>query len=127
MASKRSSIAFEFVLEELHELNPAVKPMFGCHALYIGEAIVLITRKKDSHLEDNGVWVATTHEHHESLRKEFPSLRNIILLGGPKSNWQNIPANADDFEESVLKVCTLIRKRDKRIGKVPKPRKRKKN
>jgi hypothetical protein len=127
MTAKKGSIAFDFVLEELHELNPVIKPMFGCHALYIGEAIVLITRKKNSHFEDNGVWVATTHEHHESLRNELPLLRNIKLLGGPKSNWQNIPFDADDFEESVLKVCSLIRKRDKRIGKIPKPRKQQKN
>jgi hypothetical protein len=124
--SARKTIAFDFVLEELFSLDPVVKPMFGCHALYIGDAIVLITRNKPEHTTDNGVWIATTHQHHESLRNDFPSMRTIDLLGGGKeTSWQNLPADADDFEESVMKACDLIRKSDKRIGKIPKPRKKK--
>ena len=126
LKEKRKAIAFDFVLEELHTLNPVVKPMFGCHALYIGEAIVLITRNKKDHVDDNGVWIATSREHHESLRSEFPSLRGINVLGGKNSNWQIIPVEADDFEESVFKACALILKGDKRIGRIPKPKKRKK-
>lgn len=124
---EKKTIAFDFVLDELFILNPEVKPMFGCHAIYVGNTIVLITRNKPEHTEDNGVWIATTHEHHASLHNDFPSLRHIKLLGGPKSNWQNIPVEADDFEESVLKACSLIRKGDPRIGKIPKNRKRKTN
>jgi len=123
---KKVTIAYDFVLEELLALNPRVNPMFGCHAVYIGEAIVLITRNKPDHIRDNGVWIATTHQHHESLRKDFPSMRKIELLGGGKeTSWQNLPADADDFEESVLKACALVRKGDARIGKIPKPRKKK--
>ena len=75
------SIPFEFVLEQLDRLNPVVKPMFGCFAIYIGEKMVLILRKKTADDPDNGVWIATAPEHHESLMKTFPSMRSIRLFG----------------------------------------------
>lgn len=101
--------------------------MFGCHAIYIGKSIMLITRNRNTHPEDNGVWIATTQEHHESLRKDIPSMRRIRLLGNGETNWQNIPADAEDFEESVFRACALIQKHDKRIGKIPKAKKQKRN
>lgn len=100
--------------------------MFGCHAIYQNEKIVLITRNKEEHKHDNGVWLATTQEHHASLKRDFPSMRSIQLLGNKETAWQNLPADADDFEESVLKACDLIRKGDIRIGKIPKPKNKKK-
>jgi hypothetical protein len=93
--------------------------MFGCHAIYVGERIVLILRKKDDDIHDSGVWVATTPKHHESLKVIFPSIRSIRLFGGRSSSWQNIPMEADDFEESVMTACEMILKKDLRIGKVP--------
>jgi hypothetical protein len=94
--------------------------MFGCHAVYVEEKIVFILRDKGNPREDDGVWVATTREHHEALRCELPSLRSItVLAGGGVTGWQNLPAEADDFEESVLHACELVRRRDARIGKVP--------
>jgi hypothetical protein len=53
-------------------------------------------------------------------------MRRIYLFGNGETSWQNLPAEADDFEESVFRACALIRKGDPRIGKIPKPRKRKK-
>jgi hypothetical protein len=55
--------------------------MFGCTAIYVGEKIALILRQKPSYERDNGVWLATTREHHESLRQDFPNMRSIALLG----------------------------------------------
>lgn len=98
--------------------------MFGCHAIYVSNKIVLILRKKENDV-DNGVWVATTTDHHESLRKIFPSMRSIKLFGEGESGWQVIPWDADDFEESVNLACDLILKNDPRIGKIPKPKKKK--
>jgi hypothetical protein len=122
---KSKPIAFDFVLDELCTADPVVRPMFGCHAIYVREKIVLILRKKEGPGKDNGVWVATTSTHHESLRKDFPSMRSISLFGGVESGWQNLPDEDDHFEEEVMKICKFILKGDSRIGKVPKPRARK--
>lgn len=123
---KLNPVAFDFVLEHLHPLDPIVKPMFGCHALYVENKIVLILRKRDTDKDDNGVWIATGRNYHQSLKKEFPSLRSIGVLGSGESNWQMIPEDADDFEESAIKACDLILKRDERIGKVPKQKSKRK-
>ena len=124
MNKQRKPIPFNFVLEELYSENPTVRPMFGCHAIYVRNKLVLILRKRDDHECDNGVWIATDAAHHESLRCLFPSMRSIKLLGGSTTSWQNLPLDADDFEESVLKVCNLILKNDARIGKIPKKKKK---
>lgn len=119
-------IPFEFVLDYLDTAAPVIKPMFGCHAIYIGNKIVMILRDKKDHTTDNGVWLATTHEHHAGLRKDFPSLRSIKIFGPGESGWQILPKKADDFEESVIKACQFILKGDARIGKIPKPKAKKK-
>jgi hypothetical protein len=122
----KRKLPYAFVLEELAHLQPNTRPMFGCTAIYLGDKIVFILREREAHADDNGVWIATTSEHHASLQKDFPSMRSIRLFGtdGP-SGWQNLPADCDDFEESVLKACALVEKGDPRIGKIPKGRKKK--
>ncbi len=118
-------VPFEFLLEELEPLAPWTRPMFGCHAVYVEERIVFILRDKKDPRCDDGVWVATTREHHASLRREFPSLRRVqVLAGGAETGWQVLPAEADDFEDSVLRACALVRAGDPRIGKIPASRKR---
>jgi hypothetical protein len=112
-------IPFDFVLEQLYSISPTVRPMFGCHALYIEDKIVLVLRSRETDIEDNGIWIATTPDHHPSLEKDFPSLRNISLLGTSQSSWRNLPADDDNFESDAVKACQFILKRDPRIGKVP--------
>ena len=119
-------LPFEFVLEALARVHPRIRPMFGCHGIYVGEKIVLMLRKRADGPEDNGVWIATLQRHHASLKKELPSLRSILLFGSKVTGWQNLPDDAVDFEESAIKACELILKGDPRIGKVPKPRAKKK-
>jgi hypothetical protein len=116
-------IPFEFVLEEIAALSPWTRYMFGSTAVYVDEKIVLILRHKETGREDNGIWLATIPEHHESLSREFPSMRSISVFGPGPSGWQLLPEDADDFEESALLACKLILKRDSRIGKTPTPRK----
>jgi len=96
--------------------------MFGCLAVYVERKIVLILRDKREPAADNGVWLATTLEHHDSLRREFPNMRSIRVFGRKVTGWQVLPADAPDFEESALRACELIAARDPRIGKVPKPK-----
>ena len=118
----QSSIPFSFVLEYLFPREPRIKPMFGCYALYLDRRIVLILRERKIHPEANGVWLATGREHHASLKKIFPSMRSIDMLGASPTNWQLLPAKSRDFEASVIKACELIVKGDPRIGKIPKSR-----
>lgn len=114
---------FEFVLDALGSLSPQTRPLFGCTAVYIGEKIVLVLRDKNQAVDDNGVWIATTEEHHASLQREFPSMRSIGVLGKEVTGWQVLPANASDFEQSALRACDLIVAGDPRIGKIPGSRK----
>jgi hypothetical protein len=97
--------------------------MFGCLAIYIGRKIVLILRDKGGAGPDNGVWLATTCEHHESLRGEFPNMRSIGVLGKAVTGWQILPSDAPDFEEAALRACELVAAGDPRIGKIPKSKK----
>jgi hypothetical protein len=107
----------------LERASPYTKPMFGSTAVYIGEQIVLILRSRDSYPSDNGIWVATTQEHHPSLRAEFPSLRSIAAFGPGETGWQVLPEEATDFEEAAHRLCALVLRGDPRIGKIPKTRK----
>lgn len=121
-AKKKSAgakIPFPFVLDELAECSPYTKPMFGCLGVYVGEKIVLIMRHKAADDPDNGIWVATTGEHHVSLLSEFPSLRSLVMFGPGPTGWQNLPLEAPDFEEAALGLCRAVRAGDPRIGKTP--------
>jgi hypothetical protein len=100
--------------------------MFGCTAVYVGDKIVFILRQKGNPIPDDGVWLATTAEHHESLQKDFPTMRSIELFGPGPTGWQVLPADSDDFEDNVLKACAFILQSDPRIGKIPKSRWKKK-
>ena len=116
---KRKNIPHEFVLEALDQVSPWTRPMFGCLAVCVGEKIVLILRDKPTYPKDNGVWLATTPDHHESLRHEFPHMRSIELLGKKITGWQVLPVDSPDFEEASLRACELVVAEDPRIGKVP--------
>lgn len=121
IADRKKGPPFAFVLDDLDELEPHTRPMFGCTAVYVGERIVMILRERPAHIEDNGVWIATTAEHHASLRRELPSLRSILVLNeGRITGWQNVPVDGPDFEDEVMRACALVRAGDPRIGKIPK-------
>jgi len=99
--------------------------MFGCIAVYVEDKIALILRDKPSNPADNGVWLATAREHHESLRDDFPNMRSISVLGEEVTSWQVLPVDAADFDESAVRACELVLARDPRIGKIPGEKKRK--
>lgn len=118
----RKIIPHEFVLEALISVKPTTRPLFGCLAVYVGPKIVLALRDKPDATADNGVWLATTEQHHESLKREFPTMRSIQVFGQPVTGWQVLPQDAPDFEQAALHVCELIVANDPRIGKIPKPK-----
>jgi hypothetical protein len=119
---RRKAVPHQFVLDALLELCPYTRPMFGCIAVYVDDKIVLILREKPNHPADNGVWLATTEQHHASLRLEFPNMRSIEVLGKDVTGWQVVPMDAPDFEQAALRACELVIAGDPRIGKVPKAR-----
>jgi hypothetical protein len=116
---QRKGIPHEFVLDAMAPLSPETRSMFGCLAVYVQDKIVLILRDKRDGTADNGVWLATTEEHHQSLRREFPNMRSIQVFGKKVTGWQVLPADAKDFEEAALHACELVLAGDPRIGKVP--------
>ena len=118
----RKPAPHEFVLDAIEPLEPMTRSMFGCLAIYVEDRIVLILRDRKDSPADNGVWLATTVEHHESLRRDFPLMRSIRLFGKKVTSWQVLPADAPDFEEAARRACALILARDARIGKIPKAR-----
>lgn len=123
----KKSIPFEFILEELDRLSPHTKPMFGSYGVYVENKIIFILRDRPSNPEDNGVWLATHSEHHQSLAQEFPNMRSISIFGPGPTSWQVLPLDSDDFEESAFRACQLVLRNDKRIGKMPKTKLKKKS
>ena len=120
--ARRKTIPHEFVLDALLSASPITRPMFGCLAIYVREKIVIILRDRSDETADNGVWIATTEEHHASLRREFPHMRSLGMFGKKVTHWQVLPSDASDFEESAMRACELVLARDPRIGRVPAPR-----
>ncbi len=125
---EKNKIPFDFIIENLSSKKLRIRPMFGCHAIYIGEKIYVMLRKKSSAKKDNGIWFATDVEHHATLKKILPSMRSISVLGKTgKTSWQIVPEDSDDFESEGNALCELILSNDVRVGKVPKARKKKKS
>jgi hypothetical protein len=119
LAKRRKTVPQEFVLDALASLSPETKLMFGSLGVYVEDKIVFVLRDKQHGTADNGVWLATTHEHHGSLRRQFPNMRSIRAFGKGRTGWQLLPADAQDFEEAALRACELVLAKDPRIGKVP--------
>src|SRR5215469_2865781 len=119
LPKQRKPIPHAFVLDAISTLSPYTRPMFGCITIYVKDKIVLILRDKPTNTADNGVWLATTQEHHQSLRREFPNMRSIQVLGKPVTGWQVLAVDAPDFESAALRACQLVLAGDARIGKIP--------
>jgi hypothetical protein len=119
---REARVPHAFVLDALARVEPTTRAMFGSIAVYVGEKIVLILRERHPPEADDGVWIATTKDHHASLRGELPSMRSISVFGLGITGWQVVPSTAPDYEEAALRVCAMILAGDGRIGKIPAPR-----
>jgi hypothetical protein len=116
---------YTFVLEALAPLNPEVRRMFSGFAVYIGDRIVCMLRDHLRSPQDNGLWLVlseTTRPADLQLRREFPSLRPIELLGSKIGHWLLLPSDGPDFEKEALHACDLLLRHDPRFGRVPKSR-----
>jgi hypothetical protein len=113
---------FPFVLEALAALQPEVRRMFSGFAVYLGDRIVCMLRDHVKSPRDNGVWLVLAEgvdPANKNLRREFPSLRSIELLGGKIGHWLLIPSDGPDFEVAAAHACELLLRRDPRLGRVP--------
>jgi hypothetical protein len=124
-APKRRSSPYPFIIEALAPLEPEIRPMFSGFAVYVGEKIMLMLRDSPKHPEDNGVWLVFSEIANlddPRLRKDFPSLRLIGLLGGKIGHWRLIPAESQTFESEALYACDCLLKHDARFGRIPQSR-----
>lgn len=122
---KRRSAPFPFIIEALAPLEPEVRPMFSGFAVYLGEKIALMLRDSPKQPEDNGVWLVfseTANLADAEIRKDFPSIRLIKLLGGKIAHWRLIPADSSTFESEAVHACELLLKHDLRFGRIPQSR-----
>ena len=118
--TRRKAMPHQFVLDALAEVAPTTRAMFGALAVYVGERIVFLLRERTDDRQANGVWMATADGDDERLRSEFPNMRPVHIMGKDISGWKLLASDMQDFEESALRACELVVKRDIRIGKVPK-------
>jgi hypothetical protein len=116
-----------FVLEALDALNPEVRRMFSGFAVYEGNRLILMLRDNAKSPRDNGVWLVLsegTDPADRALRREFPSLRRIELLGDKIGHWLVIPSDSPNFETESLHACDLLLRHDARLGRIPESRRR---
>jgi len=102
-AKLKDKLPHAFVLEALAPLNPEVRRMFSGFAVYLGNRIVCMLRDHTKSPRDNGVWLVlsdSTNPADPDLRREFPSIRSIDLLGNKIRHWLLIPSDGPDFERN---------------------------
>jgi len=114
-----------FVLDALAPLNPEVRRMFSGFAVYLADCIVCMLRDHQKSPRDNGVWLVLsdgTDPADPKLRREFPSIRSIELLGNKIRHWLLIPSDSPTFETEALHACDLLLHHDPRLGRIPESR-----
>src|SRR5579863_4322606 len=125
-AKPKQKAPHAFVLDALMPMNPEVRRMFSGFAVYLGDRVVCMLRDHPKSPKDNGVWLVLsdgTNPADAALRREFPSIRKIGLLGNKIRHWLLIPSDSPSFEMEALHACDLLLRHDPRLGRVPKSRK----
>src|ERR1700679_4067509 len=119
-AKPKQKPPYAFVVEALMPLNPEVRRMFSGFAVYLGDRIVCMLRDHPKSPRDNGVWLVlseSTNPADPELRREFPSIRSIELLGNKIGHWLLIPSDNPGFEMEALHACDLLLRHDPRFGR----------
>ena len=96
------------------------KRMFGGLAAYVHERLmlVLVEPTKTGRWKWHGVLIATDHDHHASIRADFPVLAPHGLL----RKWLYIDSTDRHFEATMGAVAQRMAGNDRRFGVVPRPR-----
>ncbi len=106
------------------EADPSfvLRSMFGTKAVYLdGRLMLCFCASEEPWL---GILVCTDRSHHAALMDEFPEFARHPVL----QKWLYLPESAANFERVAVRLVTLARRRDPRIGVTPqskKPRQRK--
>lgn len=95
-----------------------LRSMFGAKAVYLGGKLMLCFCAREAPW--CGILVCTERAQHQALRAEFPELTPHPIL--PK--WLYLPEDSDRFESIATRLVALARRRDRRLGIVPAPRKK---
>jgi len=118
MTLRTKQFPFQFVLDEVSSLRPAVKNVFGFTYVYLDDKLLFALRDSQKQPATNGMWVFTSAEHVESLAREFPDLpRRQIWRSGPKC-WLVLSSRLSGFEEYAFRACQLVLNGDPRIGRI---------
>ena len=103
-ASVKRQARFQFVIDELLPIRPAIKQAFGLTYVYLDEKLIISLRDSVKQPQYNGVWLFTQAEHIESLRGEFPLLPRRYFWRSKKSGsgWVILSSTLEDFEDYPL-------------------------
>jgi hypothetical protein len=98
------------------------KRMFGGLAAYLFDRLMLILVEptKTGRWQWHGVLVGTDHEHHASLRSEFPAMAPHGVL----RKWLFVDSTHPAFESTMEAVARCVARNDSRFGVVPRPLRR---
>ena len=93
------------------------KRMFGGLAAYLHERLmlVLVEPTKTGRWKWHGVLIGTDHEHHASIRADFPALAPHGFL----RKWLYIDSAHRQFESTMEAVTQRMARNDPRFGVVP--------
>ena len=93
------------------------KRMFGGLAAYLHERqmLVLVEPTKTGRWKWHGVLVCTDHEHHASIRTDFPVLKPHDVL----RKWLYVDSTHPRFEATMEAVAARIAQNDGRFGIMP--------
>lgn len=114
-------IPYVFILDYLAGVDIVIKPMFGCYGIYAGTKLCLFLVRRDKPVipndrsDQNGLYVATTTEHIDALKADFPSAE-FDLLKDDKV-WMFFLEGSSNFEEYSIRTCEMISAFDPRIGR----------
>jgi hypothetical protein len=107
----------ESIMEEPSYID---KAMFGCRGIYLHGRLMLVLCVGEEPW--NGLLIATDHEFHEDIRRDFKTVKQHPVL----KKWLYLPEASEDFESVASDVVEAIRVNDQRFGVEPKERRRKK-
>lgn len=97
--------------------------MFGCYAVYVEGKMCLFLLNREKPIlpaqknpgDQNGVYIATTAQHCDSLREEFPDAAFQMLKAGKV--WIFVSEKSGKFEKYSIRAAELINVGDARIGR----------